>query len=97
LYELLTGTTPIDAKKLRSVAYDQMQKMIREFEPPAPSSRLSTMGALLATVAADRHTEPKKLSQLMTGELDWIVMKALEKDRRRRYDTASGLARDIER
>jgi serine/threonine protein kinase/WD40 repeat protein len=97
LYELLTGTTPLDAKALRTAAYDQMQKMIREEEPPAPSTRLSAMGDKLTAVAAERRTEPGKLSRMMKGEIDWIVMRALEKNRTRRYDTASGLARDIER
>jgi eukaryotic-like serine/threonine-protein kinase len=97
LYELLTGTTPFDQRRLREAAYDEMRRIIREEDPPNPSTRLSTMGDKLATVSAQRHTEPKKLGQLVRGELDWIVMKALEKDRTRRYETANGLARDVER
>ncbi len=96
-YELLTGTTPLDAKALRTAAYEQMQKMIQEQDPPAPSTRLSTMGVQLATVAAERRSDPAKLSRLLRGEIDWIVMRSLEKDRTRRYDTASAMARDIER
>jgi serine/threonine protein kinase len=96
LYELLTGTTPLDAKQLRTAAYDQMQKMIQEEEPPTPSTRLSTLGSTLPTIAAERRSDPSKLSRLVKGEVDWIVMKALEKNRTRRYDTASAMARDIE-
>ncbi|HEV2294743.1 MAG TPA: tetratricopeptide repeat protein [Tepidisphaeraceae bacterium] len=97
LYELLTGTTPFDQKRLREAAYDEMRRIIREEDPPKPSTRLSTMEDRIASVSAQRHTEPKKLSQLLHGELDWIVMKALEKERARRYETANGLGRDIER
>ena len=96
LYELLTGETPFDRKRLRSAAFDELLRIIREEEPPRPSVRLSTCQSL-PTVAANRHTEPKKLSTLVRGELDWIVMKSLEKDRGRRYETANGLAADIER
>ncbi len=96
LYELLTGQTPLDGKRLRSAAFDEMLRIIREEEPPRPSLRLSS-GESLPSIAANRHTEPKKLSTLVHGELDWIVMKALEKDRSRRYETANGLAADIER
>jgi WD40 repeat protein/serine/threonine protein kinase len=97
LYELLTGTTPFDKERLRTVAYDEMCRIIREEEPPKPSTRLSTQGAALPTVSAQRRTDPKRLSQLVRGELDWIVMKALEKDRNRRYETASAFAADVER
>src|SRR5205814_144983 len=97
LYELLTGTTPFDNQRLREAAYDEMRRIIREEEPPNPSTRLSTMGERITAISAHRHTEPKKLSQLVRGELDWIVMKSLEKDRTRRYETAIGLARDVER
>ena len=96
LYELLTGTTPFESKELRRCAYAEIQRIIREVDPPKPSTRLSTMGAGLQTVAADMATEPRRLSRLMAGELDWIVMKCLEKDRGRRYDTAGGLADDVE-
>ena len=97
LYELLTGTTPFEGRRLREAAYDEMRRIIREEDPPNPSTRLSTMGDAIASVSALRHTEPKKLSQTVRGELDWIVMKALEKERARRYETANGLARDVER
>ncbi len=96
LYELLTGMTPIDRKRLGQDALFEILRVIREDEPPRPSTRLSTSEAL-ASIAATRRTEPGKLTRLMRGELDWIVMKCLEKDRSRRYETASGLARDLER
>ena len=97
LYELLTGTTPFDAERLRTAAYDEIRRIIREEEPPKPSTRLSTLGEATATVSANRQTDPKRLRQLFRGELDWIVMKALEKDRNRRYDTASAFAADVQR
>ena len=96
LYELLTGETPFDRKRLRSAAFDELLRIIREEEPPKPSLRLSSSGSL-PSVAANRRIEPKKLSTLVRGELDWIVMKALEKDRSRRYETANGLANDVQR
>jgi serine/threonine protein kinase len=96
LYELLTGTTPLQPKRLRGAALLELLRIVREEEPPAPSSRLSTTEEL-PSIAANRHLEPKKLSGLMRGDLDWIVMKCLEKNRTRRYETANGLARDIER
>jgi serine/threonine protein kinase len=95
LYELLTGTTPLEARKLRSAAYAEMQRLIREEEAPRPSLRVSTLGERLTVVARDRHCNPMQLQQLLRGELDWIVLKALEKDRTRRYETANGLARDL--
>lgn len=97
LYELLTGTTPFSGNELRSAAYAEIQRIIREVEPPRPSTRLSTNTDTLASVAAHRHTEPRKLGLIVRGELDWIVMKALEKDRQRRYETANGLGMDIRR
>jgi len=97
LYELLTGTTPFDKQRLRDAAYDEMRRIIREEDPPKPSTRLSTMGEKLTLVSQQRHTDTKHLGQLVRGELDWIVMKALEKDRTRRYETATGLARDVGR
>jgi tetratricopeptide (TPR) repeat protein len=97
LYELLTGTTPFDAERLRTAAYDEVRRIIREEEPPKPSTRLSTLGQATATVSANRQTDPKRLRQLFRGELDWIVMKALEKDRNRRYETASAFAADVQR
>jgi serine/threonine protein kinase/WD40 repeat protein len=96
LYELLTGTTPLERKRLREAALGEVVRLIKEEEPPRPSARLSSTGTL-ATIAAARKTEPAQLSKLVRGEIDWIVMKCLEKDRSRRYDTASGLAKDIER
>jgi serine/threonine protein kinase/WD40 repeat protein len=96
LYELLTGTTPLERKRLRQAAMLEGLRLIREQEPPRPSTRLSTTDQLPA-IAANRGLEPKKLSGLVRGELDWIAMKCLEKDRNRRYETPSGLARDIER
>jgi serine/threonine protein kinase/WD40 repeat protein len=149
LYELLTGTTPFDTERLRTAAFDEMRRIIREEEPPRPSKRISTLASLecggstplssrssadsaldrpdaenresrcaakesgvkpahstnsaakpahckdLKTIAAQRRTEPRKLSQLFRGELDWIVMKALEKDRKMRYETASAFAADV--
>jgi tetratricopeptide (TPR) repeat protein len=97
LYELLTGTTPFSGKELRSAAYAEIQRIIREVEPPKPSTRLSATTDTIASVAAKRHTEPKRLGNIVRGELDWIVMKALEKDRQRRYETANGLGMDIRR
>jgi serine/threonine protein kinase len=97
LYELLTGTTPLERAKLHQAGYAEILKRIKEEEPPRPSTRLSASGQALASIAARRGTEPAKLARLVRGELDWIVMKALEKDRARRYETANGLARDIER
>jgi len=91
----LTGTTPFDRKRFASAAYDEIRRIIKEEEPPKPSTRLSTMGELLSKVSTQRKTEPAKLSALVKGDLDWIVMKALEKDRGRRYETASAFAADV--
>jgi serine/threonine protein kinase len=97
LYELLTGTTPLSRQRLREAAFDEVLRLIREEEPPRPSTRLSETGRQLTSISAHRKTEPAKLAKLLRGELDWIVMKALEKDRARRYETANGFARDIQR
>jgi hypothetical protein len=97
LYELLTGVTPFDAETLRQAALDEIRRMIRETEPSKPSTRLQTLGVRLNDVAKFRHTEPKALRRLVRGDLDWIVMKALEKDRRRRYETSDAFASDVAR
>jgi serine/threonine protein kinase/Flp pilus assembly protein TadD len=96
LYELLTGSTPLEKKRLKEAAMLEVLRLIREEEPPRPSMRLSSTDEL-PSVAAKRGLEPRKLSGLVRGELDWIAMKALEKDRNRRYETANGLAQDIQR
>jgi serine/threonine protein kinase/tetratricopeptide (TPR) repeat protein len=96
LYELLTGSTPLSHKHLKNAAYAEILRIIREEEPPKPSTRLSGSGESLASISAQRHTEPSKLTKLVRGELDWIVMKCLEKVPNRRYETANGLAADIQ-
>jgi serine/threonine protein kinase/WD40 repeat protein len=96
LYELLTGLRPIDSKRLKKAALNEMIRIIREEEPSKPSIRLSTDDSL-PSLAAVRQIEPKKLTALLRGELDWVVMKCLEKQRERRYETANGLARDVQR
>ncbi len=114
LYELLTGTTPFAHERLRTAAFDELLRILREEDPPRPSTRLIELGSgrhtpcavfpdgtrsapttSLASIAANRHIEPARLSRLMRGELDWIVMKALDKDRARRYETANGFAADV--
>jgi eukaryotic-like serine/threonine-protein kinase len=97
LYELLTGTTPLERAKLREAGYAEILRRIREEEPPRPSTRLSDSGEGLASIAATRRTEPARLTRLVRGELDWVVMKCLEKNRERRYETANGLSRDVQR
>jgi non-specific serine/threonine protein kinase/serine/threonine-protein kinase len=97
LYVLLTGTTPLDAKRLRSAPISETLRLIREEDPPKPSARLTQSGEALPELAAQRHADPARLTREVRGELDWIVMKALEKDRTRRYEAASALARDVER
>jgi len=98
LYELLTGTTPIDGARMKKAAFDEIRRMIREEDPPSPSTRLSSStGEKQTAVAARRKVDPRRLSRLVRGDLDWIVMKALEKDRTRRYETANGFADDIGR
>jgi serine/threonine protein kinase/Flp pilus assembly protein TadD len=97
LYELLTGTTPFDKERFRTLGYDEMRRIIREEEPPRPSTRISTLGQAATTASTQRRSDPKRLSQLIRGELDWIVMKALEKNRNRRYETASAFAADVQR
>lgn len=96
LYELLAGSPPIESERLKKAALDEVLRIVRDEDPPRPSQRLST-SQTKASIAATRGSEPMKLSQLMRGELDWIVMKALEKDRTRRYESANGFAADIQR
>lgn len=95
LYELLTGTTPLEKKQFDEAALDEILRMIRETDPPTPSKRLSSTDTK-PSVAANRHIEPAKLGRFLRGELDWIVMKALNKERDRRYESAKSLAKDIE-
>jgi serine/threonine protein kinase/WD40 repeat protein len=119
LYELLTGTTPFDKERLKTASFDEIRRIIREEEPPKPSTRLSqrsphapredcvtpsetasvtrSVTPRIETIATKRRSDPRKLSRLFRGELDWIVMKALEKDRNRRYETASAFAADVRR
>jgi eukaryotic-like serine/threonine-protein kinase len=96
LYELLTGTPPLEPKRLRSAMWEEMRRMIREEDPPRPSTRLSTLEGL-PRIAGDRGTEAARLPRLLRADLDWITMKCLEKDRSRRYETANALAADLGR
>ncbi len=96
LYELLVGSPPLEAKDFKRGAVLEMLRMVREVDPPRPSTKLSTAEGL-PNIAANRSIEPARLAKLFQGELDWVVMKAMEKDRNRRYDTANGFARDIQR
>ncbi len=96
LYELLTGTTPLEKQRFKEAAWDEIKRLIREEEPPRPSTRLSSSNTL-PSLAAGRQIEPARLTKLVRGELDWIVMKSLEKDRARRYETANGFAADVQR
>jgi dienelactone hydrolase len=97
LYELLTGTTPFDAEKLRKAGYTEIHRIICEMDPLKPSTRLGTLGQTLTDIAQYRQVNPESLRKLLKGDLDWIVMKCLEKDRTRRYETVYGLIGDIER
>lgn len=97
LYELMTGTTPFERDRLETAGLDEWRRILREEEPVRPSTRISTLGMALTTVSTNRRSDPRQLSQLFRGELDWIIMKALEKDRDRRYATAADMARDVER
>jgi eukaryotic-like serine/threonine-protein kinase len=98
LYELLTGNTPFDSKTLKEASFDEMRRIIREDDPPRPSARVSTLAAQgLSTLAERRGSDPHDLRKALVGELDWIVIKALEKDRNRRYESASALAGDVQR
>jgi serine/threonine protein kinase/tetratricopeptide (TPR) repeat protein len=97
LYELLTGTTPLEEKRLRAEVMAMLLVAIHKEEPPKPSTRLRQSKDTLPSIAAQRQIEPERLTKLVRGELDWIVMKALAKDRNRRYETANGLVRDLQR
>ena len=98
LYEMLTGSTPFDRETLKQAGFDEMRRIIREDEPQKPSERISTLAvASLSTISDQRNVEPRRLSFSHGGELDWIVMKALEKDRARRYESASAFAQDVQR
>ncbi|MGD8451919.1 MAG: serine/threonine-protein kinase [Phycisphaerae bacterium] len=97
LYELLAGVTPFDTQALRDTSYAEMQRVVREREPPTPSRRVGGLGDTLARVARARRIEPGSLARTLRGDLDWIVMKALEKDRDRRYDAAVALSEDVQR
>ena len=96
MYELLTSLTPFDQQRLRAASIDEAVRIIRDEEPVRPSLRLSST-ATLANIAAQRRIEPKRLGSLVRGELDWIVMKALDKERTRRYDTAAAFGEDVQR
>jgi serine/threonine protein kinase len=97
LYELLTGTTPLEAERLRTAGYAEVQRLIRDEEPPRPSTRLSSLGDSATSTAGNRGLDLKRLVQTLEGDLDWVVMKSLEKDRNRRYDTPAAFADDIDR
>lgn len=97
LYELLTGSTPVSKEQLKLAGLDEIRRIIREDEPPKPSTRVSTLGPAAVTTSARRQSDPQKLHQILRGELDWIVMKAVDKDRARRYETASAFGADVQR
>ena len=97
LYELLTGSTPFDSKALRQGGLADIQRQIREITPPKPSTRISQAGDAIGAIARSRQTDPRRLTLRVRGELDWIALKAVEKDRARRYETANGLAMDVRR
>jgi WD40 repeat protein/serine/threonine protein kinase len=97
LYELLTGTTPFDKERFKTAGYDEIRRIIREEDPDRPSTRVGTVGQAASTVSAHRKIDPKGLRHQLRGELDWIVMKCLEKDRNRRYESPASLAADVKR
>ena len=97
LYELLVGATPFDSGALRCRGYDEICQVIRESDPPTPSKRLSALGEAVTDISQHRHVEPAALRKLLHGDLDWIVMRCLEKDRTRRYETVYGLLQDVKR
>ncbi|MBL8854720.1 MAG: serine/threonine protein kinase, partial [Planctomycetaceae bacterium] len=96
LYELLTGSTPLERKQMERATYSEILRLIKEVEPPRPSARISRSDGL-PRIASQRRLEPSQLTKTLTGDLDWIVMKSLDKDRDRRYETANALSRDVER
>ena len=96
LYELLTGVTPFDRERFSTAGFDEIRRIIKEEDPPKPSTRLTTCGELLETVSDKRKIDSRKLFALISGDLDWIVMKALEKERSRRYQTAGELIDDLQ-
>jgi tetratricopeptide (TPR) repeat protein len=97
LYELLTGSLPFDRKELRQAGLSEIQRIIREKEPPRPSTRITQLGPASTEAATNRHTEPRRLAGQLRGDLDWITMRALDKDRTRRYQTANAVAADVRR
>jgi serine/threonine protein kinase/tetratricopeptide (TPR) repeat protein len=97
LYELLTGTTPFEEARLSQATFDELRRIIREEEPARPSTRISALGDTAPNVFANRQCDPRRLRRLLRGELDWIIMRCLEKDRVRRYQTAAALSQDVER
>ena len=97
LYELLTGTTPIEDKRLRQAGFAEMQRLIREQDAPRPSTRLSSLGGTATVIATNRGLDVKRLRRVLSGDLDWVVIKALEKDRNRRYSTPGNFAEDLDR
>src|SRR5262249_40672069 len=97
LYELLTGSTPVTRKRIKEAALLEVLRVIREEEPPRPSTRRAESKDSLPSISAQRRTEPAKLTRLVRGDLDWIAMRALDKDRNRRYETANAFAADVQR
>jgi len=97
LYELLVGALPFDPRELRKAGFDGIRRLIREVDPPTPSTRLTSLHERVERIASNRRSRPEQLRRVLQGDLDWIVMKSLEKDRNRRYETANGLAADIRR
>ena len=97
LYELLSGTLPFESKELRQAGFAEIQRTIREKEPPRPSTRITRLGGASTSAATNRNTEPRRLASVLRGDLDWVTMRALEKDRTRRYQTVNALAAEVRR
>ena len=95
LYELVTGVPPFEEQRLREIAIHEICRIIREEDPPKPSTRISSLGHTVSNISTNRRTEPAALGRFVRGDLDWIIMKTLEKERSRRYDTAASLAADV--